>query len=93
MIEKVKEEVGNLVYEARISANKIIDNAVPSCDAFSLSFLIGDVDEARGATAVLTKLYPEDKEIGQMWKDAANLHIFAYKGRDKFIEQCECKKK
>lgn len=92
-INKIKEDVRNLVSEASISANKIISNSVPSCDTFSMTFLIGDVDEARGAAGVLAKLYPEDKEIKQMFKDAASVHIFAYKGRDKFMDECECKKK
>lgn len=89
----IKYEVRNLVSEASRSAHKITNEAVPSCDAFRLSFLLGDADEARGATGVLVKLYPEDKEIKQMWKEAADAHIQAYKGRDKFNQLCECKKK
>lgn len=92
-INKVKEEIRDLVSDASRSAHKIIDEAVPSCDTFSMTFLLGDADEAHGAAGVLVKLYPEDKEIKQMWKDAAGAHILAYKGRDKFIEQCECRKK
>lgn len=90
---KLKEEVRNLVTDAGKSVNKIINNVVPSCDTFSMTFLLGDTEEARGATGVLARLYPEDKEIKQMFKDAAGAHILAYKGRDKFMEQCECRKK
>jgi hypothetical protein len=90
---KLKEDVRNLVSEAGRSADKIINNVVPSCDTFSLSFLLGDTEEARGAAGVLARLYPEDKEIKQMFKDAAIAHILAYKGRDSFMEQCKCEKK
>jgi len=90
---KLKEDVRSLVYEAGKSADRIINNVVPSCDTFSLTFLLGDTEEARGAAGVLARLYPEDIEIKQMFKDAAAAHILAYKGRDKFMEQCECKKK
>lgn len=92
-INNIKYEVRNLISDANKSANKIINEAVPSCNTFNMSFMLGDADEAHGAAGVLVKLYPEDKEIKQMWKDAASIHILAYKGRDKFIEQCECKKK
>jgi hypothetical protein len=90
---KLKEEVHNLVSEASRSADKIINNVVPSCDTFSMTFLLGDTEEARGAAGVLARLYLEDKEIKQMFKDATGAHILAYKGRDKFMEQCECRKK
>ena len=92
-INNIKYEIHNLVDEAGRSADKIVNEAVPSCDAFRLSFLLGDTDEARGAVGVLVKLYPEDKEIKQMWKEATGAHIQAYKGRDKFNQICECKKK
>lgn len=90
---KLKEDVHNLVSEAGKSADRIINNVIPSCDIFSMSFLLGDTEEARGAAGVLARIYPEDTEIKQMFKDAAAAHILAYKGRDKFIEQCECRKK
>lgn len=54
-----------------------IDGAVENCDVFRLSYLLGDTDEARGATNVLSSY---------IWRTA-------YKGRDKFIEKCECKRK
>jgi hypothetical protein len=90
---KLKEEVRRLVTEANASADKVVNQAVPSCDVFSMSYLLGDTEEARGAAGVLARLYPEDKEIGQMFKDAANAHILAYRGRDKFIEECICQKR
>lgn len=89
----LKYDVRNLVSETTRSADKITNEAVPSCDAFRMSFLLGDADEARGAVGVLIKLYPEDKEIKQMWNDATGTHIRAYQGRDKFNQLCECKKK
>lgn len=90
---EIKQEVRSLISDATRSADKLINEAIPSCNTFNMTYLLGDADEARGAAAVLTKIYPEDKEIKQMWKDAGNIHILVYKGRDKFIEQCECKKK
>ena len=92
-INNLKYEVYNLVSDAKKAADKIEKEAIPSCDVFQLSFLIGDTDEARGAAGVLTKIYPEDQEIKDLWKDATSAHIRTYKGRDKFIEQCKCSKK
>lgn len=93
VINNLKYDIRNLISDASRSADKIINEAVPSCNTFNMTYLLGDADEARGAAGVLVKLYPEDKEIKQMWKDAANAHILAYKGRDKFIEQCKCRRK
>lgn len=72
---------------------KKIEGAVSNCDAFQLSFLIGDADEARGVTGVLAKIFPDDTDIRQMRKEAVDAHILAYKGRDKFITECFCQKK
>ena len=69
-INNIKYEVRNLISEANRSADKLINEAAPSCNTFNMSFMLGDADEARGAAGILVKLYPEDKEIIQMWKDA-----------------------
>lgn len=90
--ESLKEEVRRLVSEADKSA-KDIDKTILTCNLFHLSYLLGDVAEARGATAVLIKLHPEDTEIKQIWKDAVDAHILGYKGRDRFHKECECKRK
>lgn len=90
----VRKEVEQLVSNAKVSAKKLIEGStIPNCDAFQLSYFLGDTEEARGAAAVLAKLYPEDNEVEKIWKDAVNAHSMAYKGRDKFTEQCYCKKK
>lgn len=90
--EYVKREVRKLVSEADKSA-KDIDKTISGCNLFHLSYLLGDVAEARGAAAVLIKIHPEDTEIKQIWKDAVDAHIQAYKGRDKFHQECDCKRK
>ena len=90
-IKNVKEEVSGLVSDAKRSVGKI-DEAVSNCDAFQLSFLIGDADDARGAAGVLVKLV-DDAETRKMWKEAADAHILAYKCRDRFITECYCQKK
>lgn len=88
----IKYEVNELISDAKKSVKKI-EGAVSNCDAFQLSFLIGDADEARGAARVLAKIFPGDTDIRQMWKEATGTHILAYKGRDKFITECFCQKK
>lgn len=45
--EKLK--VKKLVVDTEKSANRI-DEAIERCDAFKFSYLLGDTDEARGAT-------------------------------------------
>ena len=91
-MNKIKYEVNELISDAKKSAKKI-EGAISDCDVFQLSFLIGDADEARGAAGVLAKIFPDDTEIRQMQKEAADAHILAYKGRDKFITECFCQKK
>lgn len=91
-MNKIKYEVNELVSDAKKSAKKI-DGAISNCDVFQLSFLIGDADEARGASEVLAKIFPEDTEIRHMQKEAVDAHILAYKGRDKFTTECFCQKK
>lgn len=91
-MNEIKHEVNELVSDAKKSVKKI-EGAVSNCDAFQLSFLIGDADEARGVTGVLAKIFPDDTEIRHMQKEAADAHILAYKGRDKFITECFCQKK
>lgn len=92
-VTNIKGEIRKLVSEAKASVGKITKESVPNCDAFQLSYLMGDADEARGTASTLIKLFPEDNEIRQMWKDAVNIHVLAYKGRDRFIAECECKKR
>lgn len=87
--ESLKEEVRKLVSEAKTLALY----EYPKCDVLRLSYLLGDISEARGAAALLYKLHPEDAEIKQIWKDAAGAQIRGYKSRDKFHEECECKTK
>ncbi len=54
-MNEMKYNVNELVSDAKKSA-KEIEGAVSNCDVFQLSFLIGDADEARGATGVLAKI-------------------------------------
>lgn len=90
--EKLKEEVKKLIIDAENSANRI-DEAIENCDAFKFSYLLGDTDEARGATMILSKIIPDDPEVKKMWLDATYAWKAAYKGRDKFDEKCTCKKR
>ena len=90
----VKKEIEQLVSDAKSSAKMLIEgSAIPECDVFKLSYFIGDTEEARGAAAVLIKLYPEDVGTKQIWKEAVDAHSLAYKARDRFISECYCKKK
>lgn len=90
--EKLKLDVKSLVLTAQESVKRI-NSAVENCDVFRLSYLLGDTDEARGATMILSKILPDDSEVKKMWSDASYAWRTAYKGRDKFAEKCECKKK
>lgn len=92
-LSKIKEEVRKLVSEAKTSVHKITKESVPNCDTFQLSYLIGDADEARSSAAILIKLFPEDNDTRELWKDAVSTHVLAYKGRDHFVAECECKKR
>jgi len=93
--EKLKEDVKKLIAEAQNSAQKLEKGPAPieNCDVFQLSYLIGDTDEARVATMILSKILPDDPEVKKMWSDASYANRTAYKGRDRFTEKCECKKK
>lgn len=91
-MNEIKHEVNELISDAKKSVKKI-EEAVSNCDAFQLSFLIGDADEARGVAGVLAKIFPDDTDIRQMRKEAVDAHILAYKGRDKFTTECFCQRK
>ena len=92
--QKVREEISKLVSEAKNSANSLTEGStIPECDAFKLSYFLGDIEEARGAAAVLVKLYPDDDNVKQIWKEATNSWSLAYKARDRFTNECYCKKK
>ena len=90
--EKIKEEIQQLVTDAKKSSQRLAES-IPQCDAFKLSYFVGDVSEARGAAATLIKLYPDDPKVQQIWKDAAEAHILGNKARDSFITECYCRKK
>lgn len=90
--EKLIGEVKKLIVDAENSANRT-DEAIGNCDAFKFSYLLGDTDEARGAAMVLSKILPDDPEVKKMWLDATYAWKTAYKGRDKFDEKCQCKKR
>lgn len=93
--EKLKEDVKKLIAEAQSSAQKLEKGPAPieNCDVFQLSYLLGDTDEARGATMILSKILPDDPEIKKMWSEASYAWRIAYKGRDRFIEKCRCESK
>lgn len=88
----VKEELSKLVSEAKASAQRLSES-IPQCDAFKLSYFLGDVEEARGAAAIFIRLYPEDAGVQQIWKEVVGAHSLAYKARDRFISECHCQKK
>lgn len=90
----VKKELDDLVSEAKNSAKRLTEGStIPECDTFKLSYFIGDVERARGATAVLSELYPDDPGVKQIWRDAVDAHSVAYKARDRFVSECFCRKK
>jgi len=90
----VKKELSKLVEEAKKSAKKLDEGkTVPDCDPFKLSYYLGDIEETHGAVGVFAKLYPEDAETKQMWRDAFDAHILAHKVQDRFITECFCRKK
>jgi hypothetical protein len=91
--EEIKESVKKVVSTSLNSAKVLKTGIViPECDVFALSYLLGDVAEARGAAAVLSKMF-DDKETRKIWKDAVDAHKSGYKSRDRFIEKCICKKR
>ncbi len=91
---KVKANVRRSVSDAKISEKTLTDGTIISkCDTFRLTYLLGDVSEARGAAGVLVKLLPDDVEARQLWENTARAHYNAFKARDKFTSECECKKK
>jgi len=91
-VKSAKEGVRKLVDESKVSVSRIHSEAIPNCDAFTLSYLLGDTAEARGAAAFLAKLFPDDLDIKFIWKDAVDAHSRAYKGRDQFLQECKCNK-
>lgn len=93
IFKSTKEGVKKLVDESKASVSRIHTEAIPKCDTFALSYLLGDTAEARGAAASLVKLFPDDLDIKFIWKEAVDAHSLAFKGRDKFATECECKKK
>lgn len=91
--EELKEHVHKLVSTAERSAIEIHEKIIPTCNVYDLSHLIGDTDSAYGAATVLHKLLPEDKEATSLWNKSYDINSSAYKGRNRFTEHCECKKK
>ena len=67
--ERLKEDIKKLVIDAENSANRV-DEAIENCD-WHFSYLLGDTDEARGATMTLSKILPDDPEVKKMWLDAS----------------------
>jgi len=90
----IVEDTKALVEDAKKAASELTTGTVvPNCDVFRLSYLLGDVAEARAAAAIIVKIWEENPEIKQLWKDAVKAHEDGYRARDRFTAECLCKKK
>lgn len=92
--DDIKKEVRTLVDGANSAVDLLTKGTtIRECDINRLSVFLGDVAEARGAAGVMIKLFPNDSDIKEMWKEAADAHSIGYRQRDQFIANCKCKKK
>ena len=90
----VKKELAELVEEAKKFAKKLQEGStIPDCDPFKLTYYVGGIGEIKGAVEVFDKLYPEDAQIRQMWRDTFDAYSLAQKASNTFITECFFRKK
>ena len=92
-LEEVKKATRKSISFARNELNNLLNEDVDCNNMNKLISVLSGRDEGRSMTLVLTRLFPEDADIEAMWKDATEVYNIGYKVKDRFLMQCQCKKK
>ena len=89
-IDEVKKDVLKSINYAKNHANDLLEKDLDCKDVTQLTNVLSATEEARAMTLTLTRLFPEDKSIGNLWKEATDVYNLGYKGKERFVMQCHC---
>ena len=90
IIEEAKEDVRKSISHARNSAKNLIEGDIDCRYIKQLTSVSDSVSEARGMTLMLTRHFAKDAETEELWKDITDISKLYYKGKERFLSQCQC---
>lgn len=92
-IDEVKKDILKSINYAKNKASDFLEKDLDCNDLTQLTNVLVTTEEARAMTLTLTKLFPRDADIENLWKEATAVYNIGYKGKDRFMMKCKCHKK
>ena len=92
-LDEVKKDVLKSIDYARQKANDLLRKDLDCKDSTGLTNVLSSIEEARGMTLTLTRLFPRDDSIESLWREATDVYNIGYKCKERFEMKCECKNK
>ncbi len=92
-LEEVKKDVRKSISHAMGTAKDMLQKDIDCNNINQLTYASGASDEVGGMIIVLSRLFPEDSDVSGLLKDANSARNTYYQGKERFLKQCECKKK
>ena len=89
-IEEAKKDILKSILYARNSAKNLIKGDINCRNINQLTSVSDAVNEARGMTIMFGRYFQKDT---QLWKDVTDIYNLYYKGKERFLSQCQCQKK
>lgn len=88
--DEVKKDVLKSINYARDHANSFLEKDIDCKDMKGLTNVISATEEARTMALTMTRLFPGDENIEGLWREATDVYNLGYKGKERFMTQCNC---